>query len=161
MVIDNTAAPEGEAAEAAGEDGSDPNRLPYVVVRMSAAMKAALQTWCKDQNPAQVPSVLGRELLAQKIGWDLANDPDIPATTGTRQKYADDAAREAGKLRNRKRTSLLRTALYNVHQGMMKKKPLLVEVAQAAVIALADDKVTIEVINQHETSLNAAIKAGK
>lgn len=151
-------APDQKPAEAEEAEEEGRTRLPRVVIRMSDAMKEKLDAYCKDHD--LVSTTLGRELLAERIGWDLSKDPDAPGS-GTRQKYVDDASREAGKLRNRKRSALLRKALGHVHHGTLKKKPLLVAAAQAAVIALADEKVTMEAITQADLALDAAIKAGK
>lgn len=133
-------------------------RLPRVVVRMSDAMFAALKEYCTEND--MVPTQLGRELLATKIGFDLSSDPDAPGGT-TRQKYADDQAREQGKLRNRLQASLLRKALYQAHQGQMKKKPLLAEAATQVVMALAAGKPDLAALKAHEADLDAAIAEGK
>lgn len=142
----------------AEEAAEERTRLPRVVVRMSDAMKAAVDAYCKEHD--LVATALGRELLADRIGYDLSKDPDAPGV-GTRTKYVDDASREAGKLRNRKKTALIRKALTSVHFGQLKKRPEQVKIAMATVEALSDEKVTIETLTSLEATLDAAIKAGK
>lgn len=154
----STPAPAPDASASEGEDEEGRTRLPRVVVRMSDAMKAALDTWCKDHDV--VATQLGRELLAAHIGFDLANDPDAPGGT-TRTKYADEAAREVGKRRNRMHSSLLRKSLYQVHQGQMKKRPALTEAATKVVLTLSAGKPTVAELEALEKTLDAAMEAGR
>lgn len=152
---DNTTPAPG--AEEAEEEGR--TRLPRVVVRMSDAMKEALDAWIKAHD-GSVATAIARELLAKHIGYDLSKDPDAPGS-GTRTKYADDASREAGKLRNRKKASLLRQALFHMHQAALKKRPALQAVAMETVTTLSDEKITLDAIDAAQTKLEEAIKAGK
>jgi len=126
---------------------------------MSDAMKAALDEYVKA-HPDVVPTALARQLLADHIKFDLSKDPDAPGT-GTRQKYTDDESREAAKLRNRKKSSLLRKALFQVHHAQLKRKPLLQAAAFQVVQGLADDKITSTALDALDSTLDAAIKAGK
>lgn len=153
--VDGTPAttPDAEAEDEAR------TRLPRVVVRMSDAMKAALDEWL-TAHPGSVATAIARELLAKHIGYDLTSDPDAPGS-GTRTKYADDTAREAGKTRNRKKASLLRQALFHMHQAGLKKRPALLQVALATVTALSDDKIDLPAIEAQQAKLEEAVKAGK
>src|SRR6185369_4895075 len=121
--------PESDDTEEEGR-----TRLPRVVVRMSDAMFASLKEYCEANKV--VATQMGRELIAAKIGWDLSKDPDAPGGT-TRSKYADDAAREAGKLRNRLQAKLLRNGLMAAHQAQIHNKPAVAEVATKVVMTLA------------------------
>lgn len=150
---DNTPA----EAEEAEEEGR--TRLPRVVVRMSDAMKEALDAWIKAHDGA-VATAIARELLAAHIGFDLSKDPDAPGT-GTRTKYLDDASRDAAKLRNRKKSSLLRKALFQVHHAQLKRKPALQAVAFEVVTGLADEKILMPALEALEIKLDDAVKAGK
>lgn len=154
-------APEDAPAQASaeGDEEEGRTRLPRVVVRMSDAMKEALDKWIANHEGA-VATAIARDLLATHIGFDLSKDPDAPGS-GTRTKYADDASREAGKLRNRKKASLLRQALFHMHQAALKKRPALQGVAMATVTTLASDTITLAEIEAAQTTLEDAIKAGK
>lgn len=147
----------GSSPEEPEEAEEGRTRLPRVVVRMSDAMFEALKGYCTTHD--LVATQLGRELLATKIGWDLSKDPDAPGST-TRQKYADDTQREAGKTRNKLQASLLRKALMQAHQGQMKGRPLLVATATKVVMALASGKPEHAALVALETEIDDAIKAG-
>lgn len=140
------------------EEAEGRTRLPRVVVRMSDAMFAAVKAYCEANS--LVATQLGRELIATHIGYDLAADPDSPGGT-TRQKYADDAQREAGKLRNKTHNGLLRKALHQAHQGQIKKRPLLATAATQVVMELAAGKPTLARLLEMEKALEEAAKAGK
>jgi len=150
---DPAATPEGETEEAS------PERLPYVVIRMSEAMKAKLATYCTDNGV--VATKLARELLAAKIDWDLTKDPDAPGGA-TRTKYTSDEAREEGKLRNKLHNGLLRKGLYQMHVSQQKKRPELGAVAQATVAALdTTPKPDVAKLKELDATLSAAMEAGR
>jgi hypothetical protein len=144
--------------ETEGDDAT-PERLPYVVIRMSEAMKAKLATYCTEHGV--VATKLARELLADKIGWDLAKDPDAPGGA-TRTKYTSDEAREEGKLRNKLHNGLLRKGLYQMHVSQQKKRPELGAVAQATVAALdTTPKPDVATLKALDATLSAAMEAGR
>lgn len=151
MATDQTPTPaEGEAPL----DGEDEKRRPYVVVLMSAEMKDALKAYATahDTNPTQ----LGRVLFAQTIGYDLSGEPEPQRRT----KYTSDDDREAAKKRASLKSGLLRKALFQVHQAQMKKRSLLLEVANRVVLATTDDKITLLELEALDAELVAQIKAG-
>lgn len=153
MTTSTTPTPATEADEAS------PERLPYVVIRMSEAMKAALAAYCTEHGA--VATKLARELLAAHIGWDLTKDPDAPGGA-TRTKYTSDEAREEGKLRNKLHNGLLRKGLYQMHMSQQKNRPELGAVAMATVSALsATPKPGVEALKALDATLTAAMEAGK
>lgn len=148
-----TPAPEGAAPSEA--ETEDEKRRPYVVVLMSAEMKAALKAFA-EKNQTN-PTALGRVLFADHIGYDLSQEPE-PAK---RSKFSSDDERAAAKLRNSKKSGLLRRALFQLHQGQLKKRPDLLAAANSTILALSDDKITFAALVDLETILEAAIKAAK
>lgn len=144
------------AAEGEGEDEATEARKPYVVVLMSAEMKAALKAYAESHDTN--PTALGRKLFADTIGYDLSGEPEPTK----RSVYANDNERDAAKKVASKRSGLLRKALFQVHQGQLKKRPVLLEAANHSVLWHAENpKPTIAQLEAEEALLDAAIKTGK
>lgn len=153
MATDNTTPAEGEAPL----EGEDEKRRPYVVVLMSAEMKAALKAFAEahDTNP----TALGRVVLAAHIGYELSGEPEPQRRT----KYTSDDERANAKKRASLKSGLLRKALFQVHQGQLKGKPLLLAAANSTVIELSgeDAKLTMARLEELDAALVEAIKTGK
>jgi len=146
--------PAESSAEGATEDDKE-QRKPYVVVLMSAEMKAKLQEWAKANGTN--PTALGRKLFAECIGYDISQEPQ---PTATRQKYTNDAEREAAKKRNSLKSSLLRKALFHVHQAQLKNLKDRLAVANRVVLTLSENP-PYETLAKLDTELEEVIKTGK
>jgi hypothetical protein len=137
-------------------EGDDETRRPYVVVLMSAEMKAAVQAWAKanDTNP----TALGRKLLAEAVGYDLSGEPEPTR----RSVYTSDEERADAKKVASKRSGLLRKALFQVHMAQLKKKPELLRIANAFVLWHEENKKpSLAALEEQEKLIDDAIKAGK
>lgn len=131
-------------------------RRPYVVVLMSAEMKAALKEYA-DKHETN-PTALARKLLAAEIGYDLTGEP-VPTR---RSVYTSDDERDAAKKIASKKSGLLRKALFQVHTAQLKSKTELLAAANRAVMSLSElEKPTLATLEAMDAELDAAIKAGK
>lgn len=140
--------------EADAEDTSE--RRPYIVVLMSAEMKAAVKKYADEHDTN--PTALARQLLAAAVKYDLSSEPQ-PAR---RSVYSTDEERADAHKVASKLSGMKRKALFQVHRAQLKKLHELLLVSNRIVADLyGDAKLSMAQLEQLDGELDAAIKAGK
>lgn len=142
--------------DAPAEDETEARR-PYIVVLMSAEMKAAVKTYADEHETN--PTALARQLLADLVGYALDDEP----VATRRTVYKSDDERATAKQRASKASGLKRKALFQTHIAQLNKRPLLLACANRMVIDLFDTakKLTLEELEAMDQELDAAIRAAK
>lgn len=148
-------APETPAPETPAADATE--RRPYIVVLMSQEMKDAVKKYADDNDTN--PTALARKLLAEAVGYVLADEP----ATARRSVYNSDEERAAAHKVASKKSGLIRKALFQVHNAQLKGRKELLLAANKVVLDLSDPakKLTQVDLDNLDTELDAAIKAGK
>lgn len=144
------------AEESAAEDSETSERRPYIVVLMSADMKAAVKKYADDNDTN--PTALARQLLAEKVGYDLSSEPQ----PSRRSVYSSDEERADAHKVASKLSGMKRKALFQVHRAQLKKFGALLLVSNRIVADLyGDAKLSMTQLETLDKELDAAIKAGK